>query len=676
MYKASNLSPKNSALDINDGLIFSWDVNGEPQTAFRIYVYDNNTDLLVHDSTQITSTNEYYQFVDTGTFLGEDWTLSTNGNDGNGYYEIKNINNGIILSAKEEVIQRSNDYGVTWTTVSDNSQHINRAIAYVDNIVLVTNTSYDTLSINILRSTDYGQTWNSISLTSLGYSYSDLPKKCEYTDNGIFIVSIEDEIIRSTDYGQTWVKVGKLSSGYDIESLVYIGSGITLAGLDNGHIFRSVNYGQTWTDLGQQTISSSSSITSLEKLSNSIAIASTEDIGNSILYSDDYGVTWSQKSTSSSSSYIKNISNVGNGLVFAITYADSKILKSTNYGQVWSNVTTDLPTFDIGCCIETSGTNLLVGYTDSLFNVNYTYYSTSTPSISNGNDYKWYVKTYSVTDNQDSYYEFFQTKTKPSVEFTTPIFSSTPLVLDTQDYTFSCLYGQLENSQIKKFKMILYDNDTTTEIINTDWIYDFNITYEIEGMNTEQYYYIETIVESQDGIQNTTGKNQFYVSYSPPDILNDLVITENNINGNITIEWGNLLRILGVQSGSISYISSFFDNGLKIASGNVVFDVDYNLEYHTIHTLFKLDTGSSFNGAILNLDEDIEFGYDLTLNKFYWDDGSKTYSNTYITSTSWLMLSICSGGNTTYPIQILIQELSSGNLVNVAYIPVTTNKLF
>ena len=60
LLRPNQLSPQNTVIDATDDNRFSWVTNGAKQTDYRVYIYNNDTNALLHDSTKVTSPNKYY----------------------------------------------------------------------------------------------------------------------------------------------------------------------------------------------------------------------------------------------------------------------------------------------------------------------------------------------------------------------------------------------------------------------------------------------------------------------------------------------------------------------------------------------------------------------------------------------------------------------------------------
>lgn len=79
-FKAISLSPSVTAIDEYADNIFTWQVQGGVQRAFRLYIYNNTTDALVYDSGLIVSSKQSHVIVADTLNNGTDykWYVSTN----------------------------------------------------------------------------------------------------------------------------------------------------------------------------------------------------------------------------------------------------------------------------------------------------------------------------------------------------------------------------------------------------------------------------------------------------------------------------------------------------------------------------------------------------------------------------------------------------------------------
>jgi len=72
LFKPNQLSPQDSTIDATLENRFSWQTNGGVQTGYRVYIYNNDTGVLAHDTTQVSSPNEYYDLPASTLSNGQD----------------------------------------------------------------------------------------------------------------------------------------------------------------------------------------------------------------------------------------------------------------------------------------------------------------------------------------------------------------------------------------------------------------------------------------------------------------------------------------------------------------------------------------------------------------------------------------------------------------------------
>ena len=261
------------------------------------------------------------------------------------------------------------------------------------------------------------------------------------------------------------------------------------------------------------------------------------------------------------------------------------------------------------------------------------YYDVVGSTLANNLDCKWYVTTYSGLDDAASDYEFFKTRTTPTATFTDPVFSATPIPISTQDYDFIVEYGQAESVAIKRFKFTLYDADGVDEISTSDWVYSFSPEWTFSGMVNNTYYQIECLVESQDALEGTTDKQDFYVSYTRPANTPAISIIPNNSDGSMYISWGNLKQSEGtVAGGTYSYVNRFGEKAIYLeqASTELTYEESFNDAIYTFTFYCQLSYATFLTDEIfMEFNEgNKKLGYDVILETFYYEDNSiKTYAD-------------------------------------------------
>lgn len=239
-------------------------------------------------------------------------------------------------------------------------------------------------------------------------------------------------------------------------------------------------------------------------------------------------------------------------------------------------------------------------------------------TLTNGTEYKWYVKIWASVSYVSSDWVGFDANTTPTISidaFADP--------LPNQNYTFTATYTQAESVPVKSFEFILYDA-SDVEVTSSGLVYDTTVEYEIVGMLDSTNYKIECNITTQNGMTATSGKTSFSTDYDLPDTIPELTITENNTYGYVTLSWANLVQVLPVVSGSYSYVvGGKFNKGIQLDSGTTMVYSETIPEDFTMVFFIKLPVG--FTGTFLTLGTDFYIGYDGT--KF-------TYTNQFRNTAS------------------------------------------
>lgn len=140
--------------------------------------------------------------------------------------------------------------------------------------------------------------------------------------------------IGTTPFGYT--DLGVVSAG-NINVIINLGNGISLAGTSDNHIFRSTDYGNTWLDEGAV---SASAVNTFSYIGNGIVIFGNS--GAQIRRSTDFGITWSAALFTSGAAVFSS-AYLGGGVVLAGTGtfgapARGHIIQSADYGATWADV--------------------------------------------------------------------------------------------------------------------------------------------------------------------------------------------------------------------------------------------------------------------------------------------------------------------------------------------------
>jgi len=201
----------------------------------------------------------------------------------------------------------------------------------------------------------------------------------------------------------------------------------------------------------------------------------------------------------------------------------------------------------------------------------------------------------------------------------------TDTTFNKQDNTFYLNYAQTESVGIKKYKFKLYDEDSVL-ITDTGWIYDMLLKYTFEGLSNGVMYKIEGLITSQYDQEGITGLKTFIIDYSNDIILPAIATTISNSTGSILIDWSNINFSSADFSGTASYVAGKFNYGLNMLDTEyVTFDLTLPLTF-TLTFWNRIITNK--DGVILQLGASTTFGFDSSLNKFYYNNnGSYTYSD-------------------------------------------------
>lgn len=276
-------------------------------------------------------------------------------------------------------------------------------------------------------------------------------------------------------------------------------------------------------------------------------------------------------------------------------------------------------------------------------------------------EYYWLIRVYKDDINYiDSEYVYIKCLSSPIVTM------NVPALLTTQSATFTATYSQTENIPYNKWKMVLYNNDENT-IVDSDWQYNYNISYSFDGFETGATYKVETITESSYGLIATSGKQSFSVTYDVPENTNYFNAQVMDDEGGIKVLWTNLIQIIGTTTGITSFVTGKFGQGLQIdTGGTLVFQVDIP-EDNTTNYYCKLGIG--FNGDLISFDDELFIGFDGTYSKFYIRYFSNyVYGEQVITPTGWFLIGIT-------PTHIVIANRQDEELVTTTRNSIALNPL-
>lgn len=260
-------------------------------------------------------------------------------------------------------------FGINWVPVTSfASMTYLSAIAHADGTGILLAGGIGTG--HLFRSVDYGNTWTDAGLIAANTTgiYA-----IEYCGNGIFVLGTSytggwGQIIVSTDYGLTWTVKKSISGPTAVREIVYLTSGIVIAGVDTiGTIFRSTDYGQTW-DAGNQLRTEGGAFIQALDYGNGVLLVSCTQLDAKLYKSVDNGVSFTQITGTNIDGLID---------IWALGYIDldnwvmhvdnngAKVQYSTDAGATWALSTNNPNGGNISDFEYTNGI-LLAGMSESV----------------------------------------------------------------------------------------------------------------------------------------------------------------------------------------------------------------------------------------------------------------------------------------------------------------------
>jgi len=395
--------PNNVYLSSNNGIYMSTDsgatvskvsANGLPKYPTRIEVSPVNPNYMVVDNDMKANENNYSNITYYSHDGGKNWTKSTrNTSDSVTPYNARNnvlawspANENICLSLGGDMLLRSTDAckNFKWSNSGYNGAAVSDISYNVNNPALMSTTNQD---YNGFYSTDFGRTWNYISAWGDkgwgGYAYGSYPV------NATTLVALKGTswtssrtVVYSTDGGKTATDTGLTTSTNDY-------SCVTGMKGDNNIVFandyRSTNGGKNWTMMNgciavfggneskiygvnadRKVVVSADKGVSWSVLSNysdGVLDMCFDAIGNRLLVIDNgksrvfeincatgsYGVILNLSSAKDSFNGWYEIRKIAvdpeNSGTFYVSNArqvyasDVGVIKVTNNGQTWTNIT-------------------------------------------------------------------------------------------------------------------------------------------------------------------------------------------------------------------------------------------------------------------------------------------------------------------------------------------------
>jgi hypothetical protein len=300
---------------IPQGIIWNMMANGISSNVISISPVNGPGPFISSNSLSTTwssiaiSSNGQYQLAGSDNYnnlwfsknYGVSW-IQSNVESGNSWTQVAISSNGQYQNATSASgsvgsLWLSTDYGNTWTQ--------NTAIPQFPILALAISSSgqYQTLGYpantigGIIYSNDYGNTWNSCQIENVSFNSIAISMSGQF-QTGVGSYSNGNPegfyIWCSSDYGVNWTAYSKRITLYSLSSVAMNSTGkyqTTVGGTsaDNQFILYSQDYGVSWTF--------SDAITSLDAVVGYISMDSTGQfqtcVYNSyVWYSNNYGINW------------------------------------------------------------------------------------------------------------------------------------------------------------------------------------------------------------------------------------------------------------------------------------------------------------------------------------------------------------------------------------------------
>lgn len=213
------------------------------------------------------------------------------------------------------------------------------------------------------KTTDGGTTWKNISPTSAG----DLYGLSFVSNSEGYIGSNNGDVFKTSNGGSNWVKVTTPSNTFGYGSFIFITQQTVFAAGGNpsaGSVLKTTDGGVTWKDI---PIPGLRSVYDMVFLNQYIGLMCGYD--NQIFKTSDGGVSWTRATINLNKpspspvllAKIKfNNTGIGYCVGYAINYDANFILKSTDYGSTWNQISSPVKahsTSDVFTSIFITSTN-------------------------------------------------------------------------------------------------------------------------------------------------------------------------------------------------------------------------------------------------------------------------------------------------------------------------------
>lgn len=256
--------------------------------------------------------------ADVSHFAKEWMTCGTSGN----MVDIECSGNGkvVLVCPWSATNQFSINGGITWSINPSITSHVFSCSMNADGKYICIANNIDQCYI----SNDYGTTF-SIRSPPSSLSRSSMSSTGQY-----IACACSNKLSTSRDFGDTWTNTETTLSWSD--TAMAIDGTIIYACSTNGYIKKSIDFGATWTTVFYQV---GSNIKTIACSGNGKYILASLTTSSQLIYSPDYGATFSYIGTAAS--YYKVIMSK-DGMCMAASVNPGLVYYSSDGGESWANV--------------------------------------------------------------------------------------------------------------------------------------------------------------------------------------------------------------------------------------------------------------------------------------------------------------------------------------------------
>lgn len=171
------------------------------------------------------------------------------------------------------------------------------------------------------------------------------------------------EFWRSQDGGDSWAKVDQTAANRAIKCIARAANDDLIAGVGGtiGEFYRSQDNGANWALVQQVLPDTGGYVECITLLSNGTLLAGTSYLSAQIWQSTDNGATWAKLSTLPGESYVYDLVQDENGIVYAGSGGNCKVWRSHDNGATWLGLDlSNLGTYVWSLCVLSNG-DILAG---------------------------------------------------------------------------------------------------------------------------------------------------------------------------------------------------------------------------------------------------------------------------------------------------------------------------